>query len=483
MSSFKISDDSMNSKSHQFDFDLSLCVLLAFSIPLTNVAISWVGIRFDLQRVVTILCLFRLFFLFGTRDKSHAYKILNVFSPLFLVVLYAALATFLQPVLLQDFGFASHEKIMSFIASRGFKFVNYIALLVYVASVLKNPFRMHFAVCSLALGFSLLEILGVVQSLTYLFSGIDLFPIKRIVEEGGVISYNDLSVPVNVFGLSFLRINSLAHEPKGLSQLLAFFFVFKIYWKSYRRAFSFNTFRWLSLYLERSLVLTTIVISMTFSSSGFFILFFEIVAVSFFYLFRKDRSTFAQMSRLVSRFAIPIVCLAFSAVFYFSLNPDYSSSPLQSFLGQSLFRRTGALEESINLESIYSTLDPEDGAFLYNIVHHPFMMLYGLGFGAFSSLSMEFFTVYGLTEYYSESPFARNIGIETISSVGIPGVIMVVACFDRLKCRANSRMRPLYEITSIIILSNFLVRSSETLFFFSLAVLGSLAVVDDFEVE
>jgi hypothetical protein len=470
---------SSNSENSKFNIDIAISSFLAFSLPLTNLAFQYIGLRFELQRIGLIICLIRLIVIFLT-DNNHRTqfrKVFQILSPIFWLIGYAALVTLIQPSYIENISSVSIDKVYDFIWKRGLKFLSYIPLVIYLGIVLKSPRNIHTVFCSMMLGFALLEVLGLVQAGCFIVTGIDLFPLKRYIEEGGTTIIKDLSVPVNLMGVRLLRINSLSHEPKGLGVLISFFFIMKVFWRQYRTQFDYQVSSLLDNYLSKTILVSLLVLGLTFSSSGIIalILTFPLLFLSGFdrkINLKRLNLPFGKNIRLILIFATAI------AILLFVFN-TYSFAGFNSFLEQSLFRRTAALEKSINVEAIYQTVDPEDAVFLYNVLHYPTVLLHGLGFGAYSSISLSFFEKY--YSHLSESPFARNIGIETIFSVGIPGLWLIRSLFcriNKLSIQGISSMSVLYRILNIIIISNFLIRSSEVMFFAVLGLLVAVSLVD-----
>lgn len=464
----------------QFDLDLWLCAALMFVQPLTNVAIKYGSLRFDLARFILLLCLARLGYMLlfpGVFKKVAAGPVFKKNMLMFGLVAYTVCMTILQPAFTSDLGFVSVAKINTFIINRGSKYLSYLALSIYVAIVLREPRKIYIGICALAAGLSLLEVLGLLQSVTFTISGIDLFPIKRFAEVNGVTQVRDLSVPVNVLGLRMLRINSLAHEPKGLALFMVFLFALKLYWASCRKLLQFHTFKWLDSYMIKTLWLTIAVIFMTFSGGGIVAL-AAVVVLAFLFELRNHKGIIKFRSSFLKSLILPLLILLPFILIYLIYSNGLLDI-LNSVLGNSLFRRTGALETSQSLDALYITLDPEDGALLYNFVNYPKVLLHGLGFGGFSSLSMDFFIRY--FSHFSDSPFSRNIVIEIVFSTGIIGLIGTLLFFYSINFqyfKGKSMLSPLYPFLNIVIIVNVLVRSSESLFFVILGLLVGVSLCD-----
>ncbi|MEA5466503.1 hypothetical protein [Leptothoe sp. PORK10 BA2] len=462
-----------------FDFDMCLCAGLIFLQPFTNLAIKYGDLRIDPARVLSLLCMARLVYILLLRSSRETFSssVFKRFGIVFLVVVYAFCMTLLQPAFTSDLGFVSVEEANGFILRRGVKYLQFLALAIYLALILREPRKIHLAMVSLAAGLSLLEVLGLLQSIVFTASGIDLFPIKRIVEANGEIQYLDLSVPVTIFGMRFLRVNSLASEPKVFALFLNFLFVVKFYWLSYRNVFGFRLPRWLDVYMTKTIWLTALMILSTFSGGGIIVFISGLVLIILFGL-KKQRGMINPLnSSLKSLLVSSLVILP--PLLFLSINSDRLPEAVSAILDNSLFRRTGALESSISVDAFYKTLDPEDGAIIYNIINNPSVLFHGLGFGGFSSLSLIFFKLNFSS--YSSSPFSRNIGIEIIFSVGMVGIVGLLLFFRRINflyTNGQSVLSPIYPILNIIIILNVLIRSSETLFFICLGLLVGVSLCD-----
>jgi hypothetical protein len=301
-----------------------------------------------------------------------------------------------------------------------------------------------------------------VQSLVFLISGIDLFPINRTILAEGYTTNFTQSVTVNFLGLRFLRINSLAHEPKGLGMLLTFLFFIKLYWSRYRQEHSFKTVQLLDSYMFRTLGFSVVVILLTFSGSALISLLSGLVIVILMSLNIKRK---IQANSLINfTLATAMVLLIF--IFVETL-PD----KVDSFIQASLLRRLAQFASDSSIDSFYASVDPEDAAMLYNVLNYPSVLIFGLGFGAYSNISLTYFS-----KYFSQgfSPFSRNILIETIFSVGIPGLILLSWFFYKICLQfifGKYYKRYIQLMLGHIVLINFFIRASEPVFFTSLGML------------
>ena len=458
-----------NRNLNKFDFDVFLCSIFAFTLPVTNFSINILNTRIEPQRFMVSLCILRLIIQLilpsAKEIKRHKLAFL-LFCPVLLTIIYALFITALQPEVIRSIRAATDREIYSFILKRASKYLSYVAFSVYLALVLKTEKKIHTVVCSLAAALCVAEILGMLQSLVFLISGFDLFPINRTsLSEGYTTNFNQ-SVVVNFLDLRFLRINSLAHEPKALGVFITFLFFMKLYWSQYRQEYSSKTVPLIDSYMSRILWSSVVVILLTFSGSGLISLLFGLTIIIF--ISAKKKLYLKANSLIYFTLATVMVLLLF--IFVETL-PD----KIDSFLQASLLRRLAQFSADLSIDSFYASVDPEDGAILYNVLNYPSVLISGLGFGAYSNISFTYFS-----KYYSQgfSPFSRNILVETIFSVGIPGIIVLSGFYYKLNfkfiCGKYSCAKYIQLMLNHFVLINFFIRASEPIFFTTLGILAAV---------
>lgn len=405
----------------------------------------------------------------SSNNLKVAALILSKYTWIFLLVFYTLLITTLQPFLLSLYDINSDLfDSYSFTFSRGLKYLAYLAFSVYFAIIVSQDKRsFDLVLVSLASGLCAAEIVGLLQQTVFLVSGIDILPITRTgFSSDSVFHY--LSVTVNFVGLNFLRINSISHEPKGLAGLISILVILKFYWSYYMNSQSVRS-RYISLlnrYMSKTLWVSLLVLFLTFSGSAILIL------LPFFMIFFSNKVSDMATLRSKEYLYILFVFACFSLVFM----ADNVLAYLDAFLDASLYRRLGGFFEFKSFDALLSSLDPEDGAFLYNLIRYPFVFSHGLGFGSYSNLSFDF--VKAAYSKYNDvvfvSPFSRNIFIELFFSSGAIGLFLL-SCFVKkhLLRRDLLREKTIYTPLLLLLVIGFSIRSNEFLFFVFLSLVLS----------
>lgn len=461
----------IKNKKDKFDLDVVLCSILAFTLPITNYSVYIFATRIELQRVLISLCILRLVIklVLPSNLVNHRKKlVLSIFLPVFLTIIYALFLTTFQPDFIKSIRFSTDAEIYGFIIKRGYKYLSYVLLAIYLGLILKTEAKIHTVLCSLAAILCIAEVLGIIQSLVFIGSGVDIFPINRTTLSSDYTTNFTQSVAINLLGLKFLRINSLAHEPKALGVFITFLFFMKLYWSKYKQEIHSKKIPYLDAYMSRTLVCSITVIILTFSGSALFSLLFGLIIATF---IEKKHFNFNRKYLIYSTVFIFVILLTF-------LIAPSISIVIDSFFQVSVLRRMQKILMEFSTESFYASLDPEDGATLYNILNYPNIVFSGLGFGAYSNVSFVYFS-----KYYSQgiSPFSRNILIETMFSVGLPGFILLSCFFYKINIKFNfynyyNTANYLPLMLNIIILINVFLRANEPLFFMAIGMLCALYV-------
>lgn len=211
----------------------NLTLLTVASIPFDGLNIE-LGATLKLSRVFGMLAIFTLIlFLSSTSSKKFKnlpnsfYLVFKVLSVFFLVTLLSNLI-FLTEIIkpeaqnyfLQQFGndglsiFRTALKpIQAAIATA----INFSWLLIPILVIRSNLQIMQIA-WTYVISSSIQGLLGIVQYMYFLASGINLFPIYR----GGLVGGYTQDAYVDLQGIRFLRVNALAGEPTGLALVLGF---------------------------------------------------------------------------------------------------------------------------------------------------------------------------------------------------------------------------------------------------------------------
>jgi len=271
--------------------------------------------------------------------------------------------------------------------------------------------------------------------------------------------------------MKFVRINSISHEPKGFARLIFHLLIIKIFWSSYRfqAGLSSKPSNILDVYLCHTSWLSVLVIFLSFSGSGLFSLIFLMLIFTI-----ANWKDFLTLSFL-KRKSIYLVISASTLLALF-LEGDIFYSYIYDFWDASILRRMSAFFNQFTLESLYvSSLDPEDGAVINNLINYPNSVFWGIGFGGYSNLSIDFVSNRYDLGLENTSPFSRNILVEILFSSGIVGLIGCFMFVKRVLLRFCLKMS-IYRLLGLMIISSFLVRSSEILFFVNIGILAALTV-------
>ncbi|AFZ32189.1 hypothetical protein Glo7428_3728 [Gloeocapsa sp. PCC 7428] len=452
------------------DFDLILCSSLAFVLPFSAFNIYIFGIRIDFERVLLSVCVLNLIIKLFLPDQNKLKRkraVFTLFLPILIGIIYALYLTPFQVDFIKSIQFNNDAEIYGFIFKRMLKYLFYIGFSIYLALVLVDERKIKIFLSCLAISLCTNEILGFTQFITFAISGIDLFPMYKVKLTEDFARYHQ-SATVNFMGLRVLRVNGFSHEPKGLAMVNTFLFFMKLFWSKYARNNLIIQLQFLDDYMSKTLWLSIIVILMTFSSSG---LISFLSGFAFLLLLRKNKTTFLAKNNLIYWiFFTTTIVLSF--VFFNDL-PE----KIASFFQNTMVRRLSLFFKEFSIISFYQSFDPEDGAALYNILNYPFVILHGLGFGAFSNISFVYFSKY----YSSElSPFSRNIMIEMLFAVGLPGTIIFFYFLNHIYKRLRYINKficsnlYLHSLIAIILFLNLFVRSSEPIFFMFIGILSAL---------
>lgn len=452
-----------------WSFDFLLCISLLISAPYqifdTAVAATFRMAQLQFEWLLIIPSLLRLaYILLFPSNKIQSQRIRIIFvllSPILLTIAYCLLATTIQPSFLISIStIQDNSTIYSFILKRGLKYLVYVAVSIYISLILRIWERIDTAIRFFVLGLCLAELFGLIQEIIYLIYKINIIPIVRITK-----NFLEISPTVNLLGLNFLRINSIASEPKVLAVLVVFLILFKFFWSSYIVQFPSQKiwFSKMDYYMKASLPISILTIMLTFSGSGQLALFSALIFILIFYKHIPERSRLSNLYiYLFLILLLPVLLL-----------PNISSL-IQSFLDVSILRRTGELFDKFTLDSLLYTTstDAEDGAFIYALLNHPLAFFHGLGFGAYSNLAYEFVKI----KYSAEvaSPFSRNILIELISSAGLLGLFFSSIFFKRNAINFFYMKSSIHIILGFIILINFFVRANVIIFFIAIGILLSI---------
>lgn len=210
-----------------------ITLLTVVSIPFDGLTIE-IGATFRLSNVFSLLATFLLiFYLFfaprqekKTIPKAFDFVLVTLFLFCFITFLgnLAFLLDTVNPEAQRYFeakfgsdGFSSFRTVLKplqvFIANTN----NFSWLLIPILVIRKNHQVIQIA-WFYVISSSIEAILGIIQYLYFLVSGINIFPIYR----GGLIGENAFTqdAVVDIQGIRFLRVNAFAGEPKGLAFFL-----------------------------------------------------------------------------------------------------------------------------------------------------------------------------------------------------------------------------------------------------------------------
>ncbi|MEB3214732.1 MAG: hypothetical protein VKN72_00510 [Nostocales cyanobacterium 94392] len=469
-SSYFNNSSCFNRASKIWSFDFLLCIFLLISAPYqifdTAVAATFGVAQLQFEWLLIIPCILRLVYIIlfpSSRIRIQRIRVIfYLLSPIILIIAYTLLVTTIQPsFLISNSVIQDNSTIYSFILKRGSKYLVYMAVSIYISLILKSWERIDIAIRFFVLGLCIAELLGLTQEIIYLIFKINIIPIVRTTR-----NFLEVSPTVNFLGLNFLRINSIASEPKVLSVLVVFLILFKFFWSSYIVQFPSQKiwFSKMDYYMKTSFPISVLTIILTFSGSGQFALLSAFVLILIFY---KHIPTHSRLNQLYI-YLICVICLALILL----LPSIYSA--IQSFLDVSILRRAGKLFDKLTLDSLLYTTstDAEDGAFIYSFLSHPLAFSHGLGFGAYSNLAYEFVkTKYDAT---IASPFSRNIFIELVSSTGLVGLFLGFIFFKRNALNFFYIKSSIHIIIGFLILLNFFVRANVIVFFIIIGILLSI---------
>lgn len=467
-----ISVSSIKKPEQQQSIDLVLCSLLAFITPFKYFDLLGysLGFPFEIRRTIEVLCIARLIWIVAF-NSNYFNKIISksIFVTLFIIITYALILTLIQPDIVLSIRNINASEVYDLIFRRGVKYIAYVFIIIYFSIALKTKKSVHLIISWLIAGFCIAEVLGLVQLVLFQITGTNLFPLVRLRSD---TRWQDIAV-VNIAGSQVLRVNSIANEPKALGVLLSCLLIFKFYWQGYRYELESKISRLLNLYMNKTFLLTPIIIALTFSWSGIVSLFSAVVLIALNYFYFKDKIIlYCRNFMLNTKFLIIFISLVFLI-----LNAESISAFAEVFLER---RGSDIAEDRITLEKLYNFLDPEDGAVLYNIYNNPDLLLSGLGFGAYSNLSIDFVTLYYGFKEKIASPFSTNILIETIFSVGVPGLLLLLSFYKKISKTLIQYQNNFFTFIIInnIIVINFLVRTHERTFFVVLGILLSIYIIE-----
>jgi hypothetical protein len=445
-----------------WNFDIILCSFFLFTIPynFTDVLIrTFLGNNlFQFDWIIIVVACLRLGNILLTK-KSIENRFLRyaliTFVPLFIVIVYTFAVTTFQIEFLQENGLYYSSISDGFIFRRGVKYLAYTALALYFASVVNTWQKFYTVLLALLASLCIAEILGLIQAIVFLGTGVDIFPITRTRETG--LFYQ--SATVDFVGIKFLRIKSLAHEPKGLAGMMYILFIFKFYSSSLllRAKQYIKIPNFFATYLQITWPLTILVLLLTFSGSGL---------LSFGFIFTVIFLT-SLGPLIVSGRISPNLIFVLLFILGASLVMIQAPEKVNSFFDVSIMRRASGFFEERTIESLYSgSTDPEDTAAIINVIKFPIVVLTGVGFGGYSNLALPIVvSMYGSgIPIETASAFSRNILIELLFSSGLVGIAGCLFFASRLL--RNLRFYPdVIMPLALVIVSSFLIRSSEVLFF------------------
>ncbi|MFG6095993.1 hypothetical protein SPB21_12110 [Leptothoe sp. ISB3NOV94-8A] len=443
-----------------FIFDAALRGIIGRSLFQTD----WLVITLALVRLIWILLLPG-----KTNKKYQISNALQQYYWIFILVFYTLFLTVIQPFLI-DIHQVNSElfETYSFTLKRGIKYVTYLIFSVYFFIISRqSKYYFDALLYSLVIGLCLAELLGLIQALVFQISRIDIFPIIRT----GSTEFRYISATVSFAGRSFLRINSIAHEPKGFASLISFLAIFKLYWENYckTRVLGGKFLNKIDKYMCQTLWLSILVILLTFSGSGLISCLPVFVIISWRIITNVLYLKISKIRLLISYLLILILTIAITTY------QNQSIEITSSFLDAAIYRRLGTFFEALDFDSLYKSLDPEDGAFFFNLLKYPLVFLHGLGFGAFSNLSFDF-----VASQYSQSnidrlvsPFSRNILIETVFSSGLVGCFIIFRFIRKYVFFSIRSIEGIHSAFLMFLAMNFFFRSNEFLFFIAIAMMLS----------
>lgn len=463
-------------RKNSWNIDLLICMTLVFICPyyigLEYIARYYFGVSIFLQlfRVITILCIIRLIFIFGKKDELHnrrVRKIFSIFLPITVVTLYTLAISLNQAdFLINRYIYYDHLST-DLLFRRGIKYIAYVFLAVYVSAVLDNWKKVYRATLLLVAGLCIAEIVGLIQFIMFTLFNVNIIPIMRSSGIGDE-TFRMVEPTIFLLGNTWLRINSLAHEPKGFASLMVILLLFKFFWPPLRLKIYYycKVPMCLDFYLKKTLFITILTLTLPFSSGvalplailGIFLGFSVVEDIAVSRSIRVKKSTALIFSAL-------FVSLGFYVVY-----PE----AFVSFFYGIFYRRLSGFFLDYSLSSFQYSLDPEDGAVINNLFNYPMASITGIGFGGFSNLSIEFVaSAYGTAITEKVSPFSRNLFVEVLFSSGIIGIFACFSFARRILPPPSLMKDPIITIFSLVALITFIGRmlGDEALFFVFIGVL------------
>lgn len=324
-----------------------ITLLTVVSVPFDGLTIE-VGATFRLSNVFSLLATFLLasYLLLASRQerKSIPKTFSFILGTLFLFCLITFLGnlTFLldtvSPEAQRYFeakfgsdGFSSFRTVLKplqvFIANTN----NFSWLLIPILVIKRNHQVIQLA-WFYVISSSIEAVLGIIQYLYFLASGINIFPIYR----GGLIGENNYTqdAVVDIQGIRFLRVNAFAGEPKGLAFFLCIgiaiicFFLIRHIKKNRILLFGCLCVHLVALALTFStlgyicIVIGFFVYSISIKNKFPLILILGFLLVSFYYLFDvPDLAVSVFQERFLDRLGFEDMDLVYLA--FIQKSPDY----------------------------------------------------------------------------------------------------------------------------------------------------------------
>jgi len=453
-----------------WNFDTVICAFFLFTtfyFILDVLARQTLGsTQFQIEWIFLIIANLRLVMIpiFQGRscEKDALKRAIKLFIPIVVVVVYTTALSFLQQDFLSQHGLYFGAISDNFIIRRGAKYIGYLGLSLYFASVVNTWKKFYSVILFLIYSLCIAEIAGFIQSIIYASSGVDILPITRTLDTGFI----EISATVDFLGIKFLRINSLAHEPKELAGAMFILFLFKFYAEPFlnkaKQYIHLNTI--FENYLKKSWFFTLIVLFLTFSGSGIIVLTIILAIIISFQIWRLFiLGKPVQQGKIISILATGIILLLL-------FNTNY----IISFLDVSILRRIPTLfNQGVLIPVEELGLDPEDAAAIIQIKRYPNVALYGIGFGGFSNLTLPLIVNFYRITIETASSFSRNLFIECLFSSGLVGLCAIFIFAINLFKKAS--LDPFnYAILMLVIGSYFMLRGSDQIFFTFIGLSASL---------
>lgn len=403
---------------------------------------------------VAILSLARLLTLrlennFYHGQKSDSYIIVHAKYFLIFIFLITLLITSFRSVLtniynLDSTTFTGIDRVTT---QRFIKFIGLISINFYILYLSKTKYIISIMITYFSIGLFASEIIGIIQLIVFWTLSIDIFPLHDVI-----------TPTINIGGINIMRIRSISHEPKGLGILVSNFLILKIYLKSSKIYINQIIDKYItSIY---SIILSIFVILFTFSNSAIVFL-----GISLLLLYLHMRCAFNKSNKIaynkMDKLVIFFLILAMTLFLFFpSLGNDLS------LYAEAMISRRGEIKAS-TLDDFYAFLDPEDSGMLYLFFEHLNVLVSGYGFGAFTILTTDLVrSIYHDNEFVS---FSRAYLFELTASGGIISLVLAIRFYKRFIFNYIALV-PILPVFSTLLISNFLVRTSELLFFVFLAI-------------